>query len=54
VRESVGDDEPAQVGYVSVVDYAAVGASYADADVDDESRSIHGGLLLEVVRQVVR
>lgn len=54
MRESVDDGEPAQVGYVSVVDYAAVGARYADADVDDASRSIHAGLLLVVVHQVVR
>jgi hypothetical protein len=50
----VDDDEPAQVGYVSVVDYAAVGVRYADADVDDVSHSTHAGLLLEVVHRVVR
>lgn len=54
MRESVDDGESAQVGYVSVVDYAAVGARYADADVDDASRLTHAGLLLEVVHRVVR
>lgn len=54
MRESVGDGEPAQVGYVSVVDYAAVDARYADADVDDGSHSTHAGLPPEAVHRVVR
>lgn len=54
MREFVDDGEPVQVGYVSAVDYAAVGARYADADVGDASRSTHAGLLLEVVHRVVR
>jgi len=52
VRESVDDGEPAQVGYVLVVDYAAVGVRYADADVYDASRLTHAGLLPEVVHRV--
>lgn len=54
MRESVDDGELVQVDYVSVVDYATVGARCADADVCDAFRLTHEDLLPEVVHRVVR